>query len=560
MRITIFLLLLASNLAGFSQKKFDFDTTVLSGKEQMIYLERYLHINSANDKFIIGSFKGACTIENTTITTNSNLPSDMCRGIYMVKYDSLNNFKWLRKICESDSIVTFYSVIDKSGNVLLALLYRTTLYKFNDTVFNINKLGDIMILKIDSSGSEIFTKKIDNPCFETITDIATDEDNNIFFSGLLDHDLNNCVSYFDSIMILNDTLAYLAKMDSAGNYEWIRKYNVGVIDKLCISEGNIYCLGSCNASDNNLGGIAFTYYPTYHSRRFVAKIDISGNGIWVKRFGSLYNGGVGFVIPQAITVREDRVCFSGTGNNQNQNIFLFDGAPTLNGIGLGLDVFLASYDTSGNFKWNAMLTGQNIENLTQLTLDSNLNVIGAGNIGSGGLTDAGVCSYDFNGNFNWKVAGGGFNTDVGSGISLDNHGKIYIVGGTTSSGGCVMGNDTLYPPANQSTMFFASMDSIPAIWPLSSNEIRGTSAEFVVYPNPASTFLNIEISNLKSHASYQDYNVQLFNALGKVLYSSQISNRSSHISVDISSFADGIYFLSYKTDQQSINKKIIIQH
>jgi len=104
------------------------------------------------------------------------------------------------------------------------------------------------------------------------------------------------------------------------------------------------------------------------------------------------------------------------------------------------------------------------------------------------------------------------------------------------------------------------MDSIPALWPLSSNEIRGKSAEFVVYPNPASTFLNIEISNLKSHASYQDYNVQLFNALGKVLYSSKISNRSSHISVDISSFADGIYFLSYKTDQQSINKKIIIQH
>jgi hypothetical protein len=455
-----------------AQNKFDFDTTILGGREQMIYRERYIHINNYNDKYIIGSFKGSSSIQNTTIYTTSNLPTDLCRGIYMAKFNNNNEFVWLKKICESDTIVTMLSTMDRAGNILMALMYRTTLYKFNDTIQNTDHLGDIIIMKIDSAGNEIFNKSISGPCFETINSIITDDNNNVFFTGQLDQNLNNCPTDFDGVPVLNDTLVYLAKMDSNGMYLWIKKYNVGVIDRIYTYDDNIYCHGRCTLTNNDIGGIGFSYPGNYDSKCFIAKLDQSGSCVWVRGFGNFYNGALGFVTPMSINVVKNRLYFTGSGNNQIQNVFLFEGGSTLNGIGIGNESFMACYDTSGNFKWNSLLGNQNIEYISETITDSNANVIGVGNIGSNGITDAGVCSFDSSGNFLWVIAGGGNSTDVGSRIASDSYGKIFIVGGTTSSGGCYMGNDTLYPPANQSTMFFASLDSIVKQWPLGNVNIN----------------------------------------------------------------------------------------
>lgn len=163
-------------------------------------------------------------------------------------------FIWL-KICESDTIVTMLSTMDRAGNILMALMYRTTLYKFNDTIQNTDHLGDIIIMKIDSAGNEIFNKSISGPCFETINSIITDDNNNVFFTGQLDQNLNNCPTDFDGVPVLNDTLVYLAKMDSNGMYLWIKKYNVGVIDRIYTYDDNIYCHGRCTLTNNDIGGI-----------------------------------------------------------------------------------------------------------------------------------------------------------------------------------------------------------------------------------------------------------------------------------------------------------------
>ena len=74
-------------------------------------------------------------------------------------------------------------------------------------------------------------------------------------------------------------------------------------------------------------------------------------------------------------------------------------------------------------------------------------------------------------------------------------------------------------------------------------------AEVSIFPNPASEFINLDISsniNIK--------NVELFDALGK---RSEVSIDDNKI--DVSNKASGLYFLSIETNEGSLSKKVIIK-
>ena len=132
-----------------AQQKFDLDSTILVGNDQSIFGNRFLYINSNNDKYILGTYKNLIQVANFQITTISNINHELSRGVFLAKMNSNNECLWLKKITESDSIVTINSCMDNMGNLLLGLTYRTTLYKYNDTIYNMNKLGDFILLKIE---------------------------------------------------------------------------------------------------------------------------------------------------------------------------------------------------------------------------------------------------------------------------------------------------------------------------------------------------------------------------------------------------------------------------
>jgi hypothetical protein len=80
-------------------------------------------------------------------------------------------------------------------------------------------------------------------------------------------------------------------------------------------------------------------------------------------------------------------------------------------------------------------------------------------------------------------------------------------------------------------------------WPLGNEELGPESYreddELVVYPNPASSKLEVRYEILdKRNAS-----IEMYNTIGLRVYSSTISNLTSHVSIDVSRFAKGIYLL-----------------
>ena len=90
---------------------------------------------------------------------------------------------------------------------------------------------------------------------------------------------------------------------------------------------------------------------------------------------------------------------------------------------------------------------------------------------------------------------------------------------------------------------------------LKTNDEKTFSETVLVYPNPAKDNINVEVSTVsKGQIRYE-----LFNYLGKSVYKFVSNEGNRNISIPVSSFKTGVYFLSVKNNSSSINKKIVIK-
>jgi len=79
---------------------------------------------------------------------------------------------------------------------------------------------------------------------------------------------------------------------------------------------------------------------------------------------------------------------------------------------------------------------------------------------------------------------------------------------------------------------------------------------FNVYPNPTKDFINVSFDN----ENLQDIEIDFYNVLGKKVYSEKLNNFSGSYekNIDFSRMPEGIYFLKMKTENGSINKKVLL--
>jgi len=96
-------------------------------------------------------------------------------------------------------------------------------------------------------------------------------------------------------------------------------------------------------------------------------------------------------------------------------------------------------------------------------------------------------------------------------------------------------------------------------WPLGSSEIGDKRLETLeVYPNPSSTYIdvNYEIRDNRNAT------IEMYNAIGQQVYSSQLLHLRSHISIDVRHLSKGMYYLRCLPVGQSGEnevKKVIIE-
>jgi hypothetical protein len=81
--------------------------------------------------------------------------------------------------------------------------------------------------------------------------------------------------------------------------------------------------------------------------------------------------------------------------------------------------------------------------------------------------------------------------------------------------------------------------------------------EMYIYPNPANDILNINFNS----EIMQSFDIKIMNMAGQVLYTEKVENHSGQFdkTIDVSSFAKGVYILSLNGTRGIVTEKIIIR-
>lgn len=204
------------------------------------------------------------------------------------------------------------------------------------------------------------------------------------------------------------------------------------------SNGNMYSSGFFNGVvDFNPGAATESLTSLGSLDAFVSKFDSSGNYLWAIRLGN--SGG-----DSAKSIAVD-----GSGNVLVAGDFYgtvdFDpaaGIANLTSSGQG-DIFIAKFDTYGNFIWAKSMGGSSADSGIFLAVDSvgNSAITGlfSGSVDfdpgletttltSDGDWDIYVSKFDPNGNFLWSKRRGGTGRDIGDGVGFDSAGNLYSSG------------------------------------------------------------------------------------------------------------------------------------
>ena len=93
--------------------------------------------------------------------------------------------------------------------------------------------------------------------------------------------------------------------------------------------------------------------------------------------------------------------------------------------------------------------------------------------------------------------------------------------------------------------------------PLTYSTAELNSGELTVYPLPADKFINIVLPETDT----RKWKLDLLNSLGANIYSSELNNSGKLVQhIDVSAFAEGMYFVVLSNDKGIYRKQVILKH
>lgn len=316
---------------------------------------------------------------------------------------------------------------------------------------------------------------------------------------------------------------YIVKCDNAGNLQWSKNIGVGEASGAYAqeTEGG-YIVGGSTYNR----GLDQSYFKA-------VKLDFSGEILWNKDYPTAPPSSDYSTYAWA-------KCMVATGNNDFIiGGYLFDD----NSIG-NYDYRLLEIDEDGNVLQDKRIGGTGNDYLMSISKASVGGYILGGYSESGISgnktenhrgTGTGAAAYDYwvvktddNFNVQWdKTVGGDMEDDLYNVLEISSN--RYLLGGKSISG--ISGD--------KKSASKGDMDYWGVILDYNQQEAikTGSSIAFTVYPNPASTVLNIQLKG-KSLFSLNDKS-------GRTILTKTIETKGS---IDVSNLKTGVYFISTPSD------------
>lgn len=211
--------------------------------------------------------------QGTTIGT-VNLSNAGYNDIFIAKYDSTGNVRWVKRAGGNDYDYSYGIAGDASGNVFVTGTFGSDTIIFGSTVLT---NPGMFLVKYDSLGNVLWAKQTSNGSYGYT--VAADANGNAYVSGNFSGNIN-----FGTHSLINSGV-FTVKYDASGNDVWARDANAGIGYGYGVSAdiaGNVYITGSYWTDSITFGNFTLNNSGMYDI--FFVKYDSSGNVNWA--FGS----------------------------------------------------------------------------------------------------------------------------------------------------------------------------------------------------------------------------------------------------------------------------------
>lgn len=358
-------------------------------------------LDASSNSFVAGSSAGAF---DGGVSAGSN-------DLVLVKYDVKSNKVWSRQLGSSGDDRAMAVIIDANGNVFVA--GHTT----GNLDENTNNGGvDYFVVKYDSNGGKQWTRQSGTAGDDIATGIARDGAGNVYVTGYTDGALDSNTSSGG-----NDF--FIVKYDGNGTKAWTQQAGTSSDDQAKgiagDASGNLIVGGVTSGGldgNSNAGGVD----------SFVVKYDANGVKQWTRQLGTAADD-VGLGV--ALDANGATAIAGSTGGT-------FPGQTN----GGGTDLFVASYDVSGNNLWTKQFGSSGDDGASGVASDSTGNVYVAGastgafdansHSDDNGQNDLIVMKCDATGAKLWSVMMGATGADRATGIASDSAGNTSVSGFT----------------------------------------------------------------------------------------------------------------------------------
>jgi hypothetical protein len=209
--------------------------------------------------------------------------------IFIVKYDVSGLVQWAKRTGSTGDEVNTVLAIDASGNTYLTGYFTSSSISFGTTTLTNAGGNDMFVAKYDASGNVAWAKGAGGTNSDAGVGAATDASGSVYVSGFF----SSPTITFGSTTLTNagGYDMYLVKYDASGNVIWAKRAGGTGSDDCASVEvdaaGNSYVVGEFGSSTITFGTNTLTNAGNLDM--YVVKYDASGNVLWAKSVGGLYD-------------------------------------------------------------------------------------------------------------------------------------------------------------------------------------------------------------------------------------------------------------------------------
>ena len=493
-------------------------------------------IDTQGNIYVLGVFRDFdITIEGVTLI---NAGDD---DIFLAKYNPNGGLIWVKSINGQATDFAVKLLIDKNNDVYVSGGFSSPTLTIGTTTLTNSGSYSFFTAKYNSSGQVIWAKNNLNSNLNASI-IATDD---------------NLNSYS---IIATASVATLEKRNVSESLIWSKTITTtGSISSpqvhyVFVNETGVYLTGGFFGSSLTIGTSTIINSASANSDdMFVAKLDTSGNVLWLKN-GLNTSGDNGTVVQ--------------VDNNGNVYVLgMFSTGITFDSFTLtsngDYDLFLVKYNSSGQVIWAKNAGGIFEDWVVDLAIDASGGTYVIGGFDSPSFTfanttynnlgvwfsyaDVFVLKYDAQGNEAWIKNIEGLGNDNGNGIAVNSLGEVYVTGAIEDTLGGItnLGNFQLIG-AGLDDFFFAKLASTVGL-----NE-EYHSDQLIIYPNPNTGIFNIEIADKDGNSLMGVYDI-----MGKKLVSKVMA--TNKMEIDISMQPKGMYLIKVISGDNVLTQKIVVQ-